>query len=552
MPINRIPPKRGGRTAYAKLTVVNPGKGLNNLISDTLINDQESSDLENIQFVESGAPSKSDGYTSVGTGLTNNPRGLGYYVDTSSNKYLLTVDGTDLKYLNTGVWTTISGASFSSSAQINFTQCEGFMFIWDGTVGGAYLSGTTLTRPGTMPSAKFSIYYNGYHIAAGVTGQENRIYIASQTTASGKITTSRAYEFTRDAAQSSLNNSTEVPGANVFSGTTNTANYVDISKNDGDRITGFTKFSDALIIFKEKSIYQLTFDSTGLPIVSSVTKSYGTVSHRSVDSVDNDVFFLSRNGIYVLGNEPNYFNVIRTNELTARILPYIDLINQTAYSKATAIFNRYLYYLGIPTGTNTYNDTVITYDKRFLAFSIQSYYTPEAFCLFTDSNNNEVLYFTDAQSAKVYKFTPGVYSANGTAIDARWASKNYDLGDFGEYKRFIDITILFRQFSGVINIEIITDSGTITKSASLSNITNTGIGSYMWGESPFGGNTESTDTTVSAVNNIPYRLRIGVKARSIKVRISNARLNENFTVLGYSITYRKQGHFGWPSSLKIQ
>lgn len=276
------------------------------------------------------------------------------------------------------------------------------------------------------------------------------------------------------------------------------------------------------------------------------------MSHRSVDNVDNDVFFLSRNGIYVLGNEPNYFNVIRTNELSARIHPIIDTINQTQYSKATAIFYQYVYYLGIPTSASTYNDTVLTYDKRFLAFSKHNYYTPECFCLYTDANNNEVLYFTDANSAKVYKFTPGTYSANGSAIDARWSSKNYDLSNFGEYKRFIDITILFRQFSGSITIEILTDTGTITKTASLSNIVENGIGSYMWGESLFGGEITATSSSEqSATNNVPYRLRIGTKARSIKLRISNNRLNENFTVLGYEITYRNYSHFTWPSSLKI-
>jgi hypothetical protein len=55
---SRLPAKRGGRTPYAELNVLNPGKGLNNLISDNLIDDKESSSLENIMFVESGAPAK--------------------------------------------------------------------------------------------------------------------------------------------------------------------------------------------------------------------------------------------------------------------------------------------------------------------------------------------------------------------------------------------------------------------------------------------------------------------------------------------------------------
>lgn len=537
----KLPPKRGGRSAYSSFQVINPGKGLNNLISDSLIDDQESSDLENIQFVESGCPAKAPGFTQVGNTLSNNPRGMGYYTDTNSNKYLLTVDGTSLKYLNSSTWTAIAGASFDSSGQINMTQAQGSMFIWDSVNSGRQLSGLTLTAPTTTPSAKFSIYYGGYHIAAGTGSQVNRIYISVSTDPA---------DFTNGSGE--LSTSTGVPGTTAWAGTG--ANYVDINKDDGDRITAFAKFREVLIIFKEKSIFQLTFDSIGVPIVQGVTKNYGCVSHRAVDNVDNDVFFLSRNGIYVLGDEANYANVIRTNELSARVHPIIEAINENQYIRASGIFYGYTYYLGVPTGSNTSNDTTITYDKRFRAFSRWTHLMPEAFTTYINSSNEEELIFTSANSAKVYKLTPSTYTADNSAISSRWVSKSHDLGQFGEYKRWIDCTIYFRQLSGIINIEILTDGGNVIKSASVSGLTaRGGIGSYMFGQPFFGGQIQNvTSSTASATNNVPYRLRIGTKARSIKLRITNSRNNENFVVLGYAFTFRKYSHFVYPSSLRIQ
>lgn len=534
-----IPPKRGGRTAYSQIQVLNPGKGLNNLISDNLIQDQEASSLENIQFIESGAPAKAYGFTNVGSGLSNSPRGLAYYNDQANgNKYLLTVDGTALSYLNSTTWTTIAGATFSSSAQINFTQASGSMYIWDGTNGGAQLSATTLSRPGTMPKAKFSIYYSGYHIASGVDGQLNRVYISVLTDAS---------DFTN--AATTLNNSTEVPGASVFAGTG--ANFVDINKLDGDKITGLAKFQDALIIFKERSVYQLTFDATGVPLVAAVTKSYGCVSHRSIDNVENEVFFLSRNGVYVLGNEPNYFNVIRTNELTSRIHPTIETINPTNYTNATALFNQYVYYLGIPAGGVTTNNQTLTYDRRFLAWSKLTHITPECFTIYTDSTNTDVVYFTSASSAKVYKFTTN-YDSNGSAISSQWTSKAFDVGNFNTYKRYIDVTILFRQVVGLITITIYSDNGTVAKTSSIATSSTGGIGSYMLGEEWMGGTPSSTSSTVTTSSvNVPYRLKTSIKARSIKVQVSNARVDETFAVLGIAIRYRPYSAFSWPSSLKI-
>lgn len=545
-----VPPKRGGRRSYATFSVINPGKGLNTLISDSLIDDRESSDLENIQFVESGAPSKSPGYSQVGNTLSNNPKGLGFYTDTLLNKYLLTTDGGVLKYLSGSTWTSISGATFdtTSTTQINFTQARGKMYVWDGVNGGAELSSLTLTRPGTMPRAKFSIYYSGYHIASGTSTQENRLYISRASDASAFTNSVGAVTSGEDP-----DNATSVPGASVFTdSTTPVAQFIDVSKNDGDRITGLAKFNEVLVIFKEKSVFQLTFDSTGIPLIQAVTKNYGCVSHRSIDNVDNDVFFMTRNGLYVLGNEPNFFNVIRTNELSARVHPTIETMNPLYYTNTTALFNQYVYYIGVTTGSSATNDTVLTYDKRFTAFSKWSHVKPECFTAYIDSTNTESVYFTSANSAKIYKLTPTTFTSDGSAISSRFVSKAFDLGNFGDYKRWIDCTIFFRQLVGQVTIEILTDGGDVVRTSSISALSGNGIGSELWGAEFFGGDVDtSVSSTSTATNNVPYRIRIGTKARTIKIRITNARNNENFVVLGYAFTYRPYSHFVFPSSLRI-
>lgn len=537
----RIPPKRGGRSSYAKFTVMNPGKGLNNLISDNLINDQEASSLENIMFVESGAPAKAYGFSQAGDNLSNNPRGLGFYNDTANSaRYLLTVDGTGLKYLNSTTWTSITGATFDASSQINMTQALGNMYIWDGVNGGAQLAATTLSRPGTMPKARFSIYYSGYHCAAGVDGQLNRLYISVLTDSS---------DFTN--AATTLNNSTEVPGATVFAGSG--ANFVDVSKNDGDRITGLAKFQDALIIFKERSVFQLTFDTSGTPVIAAVSKTFGAVSHRSIENVENDVFFLSRNGVYVLGNEPNYFNVIRTNELSSRIHPVIETINPTNYTNCTAIFNQYVFYLGVPAGGVSANNQVLTYDKRFQAWSKLTHIMPECFTIYTDSTNTDTVYFTSASTAKVYKLTTN-YNSDGSAISAQWTSKAFDLGEFSLNKRWIWVDILFRQLVGTITIDVITDNGTISKTTTVASSSVGGLGSYKLGGGDWlGGTVEaSSGGSTTASTNIPYRVKLSTKSRTIKIKISNARTNENFVVLGLQIGYRKYSSFVFPSAQKLQ
>jgi len=559
--VRRIPPKRGGRSAYSQITVLNPGKGLNNLISDNLIDDKESSSLENIQFVESGAPAKAYGYTAAGSGLSNNPRGLGFYNDTvAGNRYLLTVDGSTLKYLSGSSWASVSGASFSSTAtdKINFVQARGSMYVFDGVNSVAKIaSGLTLTRNGRAPRAKFGIYFNGRMFVAGVDGQPNRLYISKQTDASEFTVTTGGIQPQPDNTNDADSGTPNVPGATSFSsdtsGTAN-ANIIDVNKFDGDKITGLAKFQDALIIFKERGIYQLTYNSGSTdPIVAPVSKTYGCVGHKSIENVDNDVFFLSRNGIYVLGNEPNYFNVIRTNELSARIHPEIDTINPTNYTNAAAHYVGNTYYLSIPQGGVTANNATLTYDKRFLAWSKLTHIDAESFCLFTDSTNTDIVYFTDANSANVYKMTTN-YDSNGSAISAQWTSKAYDLNNYNVYKRWVDVTILFRQLVGTVTITVITDNGTIAKTAAVSASSVGGLSTNILGGGDILGGTPttgSTGTTTSSTN-IPYRLRLSIKSRSVKIKISNNRVNETFVVLGVAFRYRTYSAFTWPSALKIQ
>jgi len=534
---------------YQQLLVTNPGKGLNNLISNNLIDDHESPSLQNIQFVEAGAPGKTDGYTNALTTATL-PRGLGYFNDApNSTKYLLTVVATTLTNALTGTTYGSGSVAFSGTGTIFMTEVDGAMAIWDGVNGGAeFASGGTLTRPGTMPSAAFSMYWNGVHVAAGVAGQQSsRLYVTGAPSLSTTLATINPFQFTNNTG--ALATVLGVPGATVFNGAG--AQYIDVNPGDSDSITGLAEFQDNLVIFKERSIWQFSFDTSGDPVLQMITRAYGCVSFKSIQRVDNDVFFLTRNGVYVLGYEPNFLTIIRTNELSARVHPLIQTIQPTNFSAATSMFHQYVYYLGIPSST-AYNSTTLTYDRRYQAWSALNHFQPESFCIYYDANDNEYMYFTSATSPNVFQITPGVYSANGVAINSYWYSKSFDLGNFNIYKRWVDCAIFFRQLVGTVTVTFYTDNGTLVDTFSINNASTGGIGNDQIGAFQIGGNVSSTssDTSGSSVN-VPYRFNIGQKSRTIQVQVSNKNINENFVVLGVAFRYRPYSSFTWNSAYKI-
>lgn len=539
MPKIAIPRKKTPQS-IPEIRVLNPGKGLNNLVSDSLIKDAESSDLNNVQFVESGCVSKAYGFTALGTGITNNPKGLASFYTTSS-RYLLTIDGTSLKYLNSGTWTAISGASFTASQEVNFVQGNEKLYIWNGDQAGAVLDNAlSLTRLTTAPSAAFGIVYNNTQIVSGVTSKPSRVYIADT---SG----SDMGDFTN--ASGTLSTSGEVPGATVFAGTG--AKFVDVNPGDGDKVTGFAKFQSVLVIFKERSTWQLTFDTSGNTTLSQISSGSGCVSHKSIDSVENDVFYLSRNGYYVLGNEPNYYNVIRSNELSNRINPTIQTISSTNLNRVCSIFYNFKFYSSIASGGSSYNNKTLTYDRRYLGWSLLDHIHANSFTEYIDSAGDRHLYFAADDDNEIYEVETGTYNSAGSAISSYWISKAFDAGDFEIYKRWFDITLYFRQILGTITVTIYADNNDIVKQTTISSSTTaTGsMGTSLIGEELLGGTGEASDG--NSTNNIPYRIKINTKSRTLKVKVSNENVDESFTMLGFVITYIPYNHYSYPSALKI-
>jgi len=532
--------------------VLNPAKGLNNLVSDSLIDKREASSLLNIAFEESGVVRKRDGFSSFGQSLTN-AQLLGYYYSETA-KELLTVDAGQPKRFSSGVWTDISGVTMSTTRPfIDYTQAKNNVFLWDTESGGVQYNGTTTTRPGTMPKAKFSIYNNGIHIASGTPGQLSRVYFS----VGGKPA-----QFTNNGASKPVafavgdgwpDNAVDVPGATDFTNA-NSAFTIDFGKDDGFAVTGIAVFQGDIIIFKENAIYQLSFTGSTTDAVSAVvtliTRSIGCVSHRSIAYVENDIYFLTRRGVYVIGNEANFYTAIRTNELSARVRPLIDQISPAGYELCNARYYKDRYLLAAPVGTTAVN-RVLNYDRRYQAWSVWDTIAPRAMIPFIDNNNIEHFYFIqDKAGQSVKEIITGQYNDEGAAISAYWESAALDGGSIDITKRFVDLGVVLRQLNGILNITIYADGAEILKDTMIDGVSSSGYGADMIGDAWIGGNI-STGTTELGVTNEPWRLVIKRNSRTIKFRIENNRVDENFALLGYILGYYPYSYYRFDSSRKV-
>lgn len=533
-----------------RLVVMNPSKGLNNQVSPSLIDNREFSELVNMEYDEGGVIRKRAGYVDFGGTLTD-AHGLGTYY-TEATRYMWTVDNGVLKLNSGSGWGATTGATFTVGSDITGTQARLRLIVWDGVLGGAYLTGTTVTRPGTMPKAKFSIYYQNKHIASGVDGQPSRLYISNVTDATDFTVANGGTQPQPDNTNDTENSLPNVPGATVFSGTPGLteANVIDVRKNDGDKITGLGIFQDVVIVFKERSIYQLTFDGTGQPSLTPITYATGCVSHKSIKAVENDLYFLSREGQRVLGNEAQYFDAIRSSVISIRIQPVMDTISKSSYSRANAEYFDNKYVLAFPVGGSAIN-TAVAYDRRFKAYTKWTNWDAQDMVKFIDADNVESLYFLDDSGTQVYMREPGTYSDDGVAIEAYCTSKAQDIGNPDLTKFWIDVRLIFRRLSGTVTLTFYSDDNTTVGTATLSNTSSRGLGRVAFGLFKIGldGKIDTGDT--DTFQDVPESIGLNLDSRTIKFKIYNNSINENFVLLGYVYAYYPKSHFVFDSSKKI-
>jgi len=157
------------------------------------------------------------------------------------------------------------------------------------------------------------------------------------------------------------------------------ANEFTFNKGDQDPIVSIAPFSEnQIIVFKRHSIHLITnvdvVDSSGVmqSSVYEITRQHGLIARDSVAQIGDQVFYLSDNGVHSLTtginanastSTPVALLKVRNEPLSATIDPDIQNINFTAaQDNAHGVYHNNRYYLAVPTGTNTQNDSLYIYN----------------------------------------------------------------------------------------------------------------------------------------------------------------------------------------------
>src|SRR3990167_6336860 len=252
---------------------INFNGGLNSTSGPLSVQNNESSDLQNIDFNKFGSILKRNGYTALNTSaITNSPNsdGLWWFEYVSSGAYaskLINVADSKLWKMDDldGTWDDITG-SLTITAD-NFCDFENFLnevymtnnidvpFKWNGTGNGS-----AMTIPSGLTKAKNVVQYNNYLFLGNV--------VVSGTTFKSRFYWSNIKD----------------------TGTWLSTSFIEVSKDDGQQIIRMVVLGDNLVIFKERAIYNLTFTGDNdIPFLLKKSNSpVGCVAPFSIQEVEFD------------------------------------------------------------------------------------------------------------------------------------------------------------------------------------------------------------------------------------------------------------------------
>lgn len=488
--------------------------GFNSTSGPFGLTDAESSSLSNIDFDKFGSVFKRNGYTAANTVALNSSAqitSLHFYELSSGTKYLVTTAGNKGFYWSSGsisgAPTDITGAiTITAGALVDTTTFRDTALFTNGTDAPFQWTGTgnmaAMTVPATLTKARFVKTFQAYtflaNVTVGGTAYASRIYYSNINTV----------------------------------GTWTASDFVDVSRDDGQTITGLRALGDRLVIFKDRSIWiaQFTGDAD-VPFQFSPTNSaVGCISNFSVQEIDNGLVFLSWDGLYYFDG----FNAYKISDRLNSTFKNDITLSSLQYAVSCYQHEKNRYWLALKSAGGANNDLVLTWTRSDTttgttdAFSFYRGMAVSALTMTYPDGATETPYFGD-YAGFVYKGDTGTddYPLNvQTAVTAYYYTNWIPFDDICDQKAANAVYIYYQYNTGTLSFVYTYDfdsNDTNTQSFS------TSAGGAIW-------DTSLWDSAVWAGGGGAVTRRdIDGRGRVIRFGFKNSAIGETFQIDGVGV-----------------
>lgn len=398
--------------------------GLNDTAAPREIGRHEASLFRNWCIKYKGKLFRRDGLTQIGDTLSNPAGGLHAYLRGDGGKDLLVMDGTSLKYLNGSSFTALD-SGFTSGNTFGMETCpvndKVYISNEDNTTHSWDRTSTTFNSCLTdLGSTKYQSNILRWH--------KNHMFFLNNLTVGATVyPNSIGWSALGDPdTHDTANDKIEIPG-------------------NGRVITAIDQ-GNVLVIFKERSIQYLSgWGDTDWTItanssnVANLSEEVGCVAPRGATRVGNEVWFIDDEG-QIRRIYQTDFDAFRSDHISTKIQTTLDGINKGQLSKALAWTSGDHVFFAFPNGSDTTNSILVVFDilasKRNggeEAWETITGWHPGLMIDYLPSAT-PVLYLSSATTGKVYSNSGD--DDDGTAIDARYDSRDDDYDRPDRYKRY--------------------------------------------------------------------------------------------------------------------
>lgn len=504
--------------------------GINVYAPPSQVKDNESPSLLNVMFSGISTVGTRQGYTKLTTTLVNSGhkiQGEFVYTTATSKEILYVSNGILYKYNGAGASTSISGATFSTTANVNACQLGVRLYFADGVTGLCYYDGSNIVTTGinSAPTKVKQLIKYGNRLYCNSDDNRDRVYYGGALGSDGTATNTGDFRSASPAY----------------------AGYLGFGL--GKIVTAFAKKDTSLYTLFEDATYKIdpvsgTGSSSALDHSNVlISNTFGTRSPRSVDNVGNDIGFLDSQYVF-LGEVATYIT-IRTKTVSGPVKRLFDNLSAASIANVAAIYYdaQELLLISVQIGS-TSNDHIIGYSVPYKAWFYWDGIYANSFIDYVDTNNVKHLYFGSdlAGSSYIYELFSGT-SDDGVAINVYYRTKQFDLGKFSVSKRFKYWNALFGGVYGTTTVNFYVDGSlndTISFASGNNTLTSDGMGTLPMGTFPMGLEGSFTNVTSSTTISNDWRWHkfatrpIGT---SFQLEFLNSTLNESFQVVQESVGY---------------
>lgn len=562
------------------------GGGLNSTAGPLQLKDEESSDLQNIDFNKFGSILKRNGYTALNTSAISGGAkidGLYWFEYNSSGtltRYAICITNGKIYQMSSslgGTWTDITGSvTITAGNHCDFETAFNRVYItngvdapfqWSGsgnaavvpafgsnhytfqvsgitttpTAGAVYHDGaatsfTIVAADLTLGSGQLIASASGAPQTSGTltkdsgTGDSTITYTAFGTDVN--ITKARFvklynnYLFWLGCTVGSTYYPSRFYWSNIIdSNTVLPTSFIDVNINDGMEIQGARVLSDNLIIFKTRKIFSLSF--TGDSDIPFILPGGGD-TNSSVGCIAPFSIVSSENGIVFLAQDGIYiFDGSNAYKLSDRVTTTLFGFNTTKFSNCVATSYKYknVILFAFSSSASSTNDTVLVWNYFLNAWSIYKGMNICSIWTFFINGTQEVPYFGD-YSGFVYKMDTGTddYPSNTkTAINAYYYTNWRDYNNLVSQKYTPQVNAYYELNDAILDFVYSYDfESTDQYTINFS----TQLSGALYGSAIYG-----TDV-YSGTGGYQRRIDLTGRGRVIRMGFKNANIGETFEIHG--------------------